>query len=145
MRHWLTVVLWMGFIFVGSTDVLSSRNTSRVLVPLLRWLNPGIRPHTIYRVQLAVRKAGHVAEYAVLAVLVLRAITPPDALGQRTWSWKLAAAALALAVLYATTDEFHQTFVSSRTGSARDVAFDTAGACLGLGCSYALALLRRRT
>jgi VanZ family protein len=43
-----------------------------------------------------------------------------------------AAEALWVAVFYAATDEFHQTFVPSREGCVRDVMIDSTGAIVGL-------------
>jgi VanZ family protein len=47
-------------------------------------------------------------------------------------------AAFTLSLVYAGTDEYHQTFVAGRTGSPIDVAID------GLGAAVAVAILRRR-
>ena len=47
-------------------------------------------------------------------------------------TWLQAVAAGWLAVLYAATDEFHQTFVPSREGCIRDVAIDSCGVALAL-------------
>jgi len=70
---------------------------------------------------LLLRKAGHAAAYATLAV---------------SWAWALGrehlALALALTVAYAALDELHQSWVPTRHGSALDVALDVAGALLGL-------------
>ena len=65
------------------------------------------------------RKLAHMAEYAILAVLLVRAT------GSYAW-------AFALAVGYAATDEVHQLFVRGRHGSPVDVAIDAAGALIGL-------------
>lgn len=69
-------------------------------------------------VDLLVKKAGHMVGYGVLMVLCYRAIG----------NWRKA---LAITILYACSDEFHQTFVPSRYGSVLDVGVDTAGAVLG--------------
>jgi VanZ family protein len=65
------------------------------------------------------RKGAHAVEYAVFGLLLLRA------LGNE-------AAAFAVGVLYAATDEVHQHFVSGRHASPRDVGFDAAGLLLGV-------------
>ena len=78
-------------------------------------------------VHAAVRKLAHVTEYAILAVLVARALD--DA--KRTMMW-IAARALVLCAAYAALDEFHQSFVPSRTGAVSDVVLDTLGAAIGL-------------
>src|SRR4030081_2707248 len=74
LRYWLPVVAWLGVIFVGSTDVMSTEQTSRIIVPFLRWLKPDISVEAIGLVQFSVRKAAHLAEYAILAMLLWRAV-----------------------------------------------------------------------
>ena len=127
VRYWLPALCWLVIMFVASTDLLSAEHTSRFIGPFLQWLIPDIAPETIRSVQFAVRKAAHVVEYAVLAALLLRAIR-----GERT-ELRLPSAvlAVALAVAWAVLDEYHQSFVASRTGSPGDVLIDTAGAVLG--------------
>jgi VanZ family protein len=65
------------------------------------------------------RKCAHIAEYAVLGMLLLRALGS-------------VLPAFALGVAYAITDEFHQHFVHGRHSSPFDVAFDACGVALGL-------------
>jgi VanZ family protein len=68
---------------------------------------------------IVVRKLGHITGYAALTAL---------------WAWALQGfvrrpvlAAVCIALAYACTDEFHQTFVRGRSGSPRDVAIDVVG------------------
>jgi VanZ family protein len=68
---------------------------------------------------LVLRKCAHVTEYAVLAFLLARAI------GSEV-------PAFLLGVLYAASDEFHQSFVRGRHASPVDVAIDSVGLLLGL-------------
>ena len=121
----------MFLIFAGSTDLMSSQHTSRFLVPFLLWLDPHISFKTIELVQLIVRKAGHVTEYAVLAALLWRVIRHHWPLVRRNF-WRPATVALAVAIIFATTDEFHQSFYPSRGATAHDVVIDTMGAFIGL-------------
>jgi len=65
------------------------------------------------------RKGAHIAEYAILGVLIYRA------LGRE-------ALALAAGIAYAATDEFHQHFVFGRHASPVDVAIDAVGLSLGM-------------
>ena len=125
LKYWLPVVAWMIFIFIGSTDLLSAEHTSRFIGPFLRWFAPDVSDATIASVQLVVRKCGHFTEYAILATLVCRAF--------RSHTLRATAAAFFTAAVYAALDEFHQSFVVSRTGSPWDVAIDCLGAFLGLG------------
>ncbi len=68
---------------------------------------------------LLLRKLAHAAEYAVLGALLVRALRRP-------------LPAFALAVLYAVTDEVHQTFVTGREGAVLDVLVDAVGAAAGV-------------
>jgi len=130
--YWGPVILWMALIFWGSTDALSANQTSRFLGPFLRWLVPGISSEAEGRVRFVIRKGGHVSEYAVLALLLARALRsgagPGSPRGHRVWVW----GAWGLATAYAFTDEFHQSFHASRQGSLIDVGIDSMGAAVGV-------------
>jgi len=117
----------MALIFFGSTDLMSAEHTSRILTPLLRWWNPDISAAAIAQAHFFVRKAAHLTEYAILALLLGRA--------SRGWSkdfWPRVALTLAPAMIFALADEFHQSFVASRTASLGDVLLDCSGALFGL-------------
>jgi VanZ like family len=73
---------------------------------------------------LVLRKLAHVTEYAVLGFLLARVVA--------------VAPALLIGVLYAMSDELHQTFVAGREGAPRDVAIDALGLAVGI-------LVQRRT
>jgi VanZ family protein len=75
---------------------------------------------------LILKKCGHLAEYAVLAALLHRALGA----GLET-RWRLGLAWV-LTVLYAVSDELHQAGVPGRTAAALDVVVDGVGALLGL-------------
>lgn len=132
LRYWLPVLLWCALIFGFSTDAGSTRRTSRFLGPFLRWLNPNISDEAIRRVQYGVRKSAHVAEYAILALLVWRAKHKPARGDRRPWNWREAGLAFAFAAAFALSDEFHQALVPSREARVRDVFVDAIGAALGL-------------
>jgi VanZ family protein len=99
LTHWLPVLLWAGVIFALSS--IPSLGTG-----LGTW-------DTI------LRKGAHMTEYAILAVLLVRA------LGRE-------APALAIGIAYAATDELHQAFVHGRHASPIDVAIDTVGLLIGV-------------
>lgn len=122
----------MALIFGGSTDVLSSAHTSKYIAPILRWFWPNTTDATVNCVQIVVRKSGHLTEYALLALFLYRAVRMTKVHPPATWCRSCAQRALLLAVLYAASDEFHQSFVPSRGSSVHDVAVDAVGAGLGL-------------
>jgi len=102
LRLWLPPLVWMGIIFLVS---------AQPTVPSV----PG-------RWDLLVKKAMHVMAYATLTYLYLRAMRGG---GTRGWVSRGASAALALA--YAFSDEYHQTFVPGRNGTLADVGIDSVG------------------
>jgi VanZ family protein len=103
---WAPVILWMGVIFFISS------------IPHLK---------SPFEWDYLYRKAAHVAEYVILAVLLCRAWRGS---GVRAPAYVLLA--LGTAVLYAMTDEFHQGFVPGRTASALDVLIDSTGCLAGI-------------
>ncbi len=140
LKYWLPIVIWLIMIFIGSTDLMSAEHTSRIIGPILRWLYPGISPSRIEQVQFVIRKTAHVSEYAVLSLLIFRA------LANTTRQAGLAGAAsitLLISSAFAASDEFHQSFVPSRTSSVRDVVIDITGAIFGMTIYWSFAHKRR--
>jgi VanZ family protein len=130
LTNWLPVLVWVGVIFLGSTDLMSAQHTSRFIIPFFRWLKPDISPETLASIHFIVRKSAHVGEYAVLALLLFRAaicMTMPKRsrpiLNASVWG---------LCFFVAAADEFHQAFVASRDALVTDIIIDSAGAILGL-------------
>jgi VanZ family protein len=109
LKYWLPVLLWMGVIFVASSQ------------PKL--------PFVVNKtVDFATKKAGHVTEYAILAFLFWRAISQ----GRGKPALPSLGGTFVVSLLYAISDEFHQTFVPGRSGRLTDVGFDALGALLAL-------------
>jgi VanZ family protein len=135
-RQWGAVLVWMAVIFTLSTDLGSGAHTSRFIEPLLRWLLPQASPALVHRLHFLLRKAGHVTEYALLALLVLRAVRAGRLPSPAGWSWRAAGVTLLVCAAYAATDEFHQSFVPSRGSSPVDVLIDSSGAALALVLAF---------
>ena len=76
-------------------------------------------------IQFLIRKAAHMSEYAILAMLLY--MFARESKIQSSFIF-----ALIFSMLYACTDEFHQLFVSGRSGQWQDVFIDTSGSFLGL-------------
>jgi VanZ family protein len=122
------VVVWAALIFIGSGNVLSASNTSR-LIRVVRWLIPTASDEKLAIFHFLVRKAGHLTVYAILALLTARAFRTSSREWLRThWFW----AAFILTAAYSLTDEFHQSFVPSRGGSIYDCLIDSAGGLIAL-------------
>lgn len=105
-RRWLPLLAWMAVIFSFSAI-------------------PSLHVETFAWGDFILRKSAHITEYAVLAILTCRVFSH-----KKTGRYLLAS--FCLAVLYAMSDEWHQTFVIGRTGALLDVAIDSFGAMLGL-------------
>jgi VanZ family protein len=131
----------MTLIFIASADAESGPRGSRLLVPLLRWLNPDISPDSIEQITLVARKGIHFVTYAILALLAWHALSTRH---PGRWRTRTGLQALALAVVYAMSDEIHQSFVPTRVGSKLDVVIDTAGAATALGLCRAWTTRRSR-
>jgi VanZ family protein len=131
----------MGFIFFASTAEFSAANTSRIIAPLLRWLFPGISEEQLVFAHFITRKAAHFTEYAILAWLAARAFATSSGQTLRR-HWFLIS--LALVILYALSDEYHQSFVPSRTASIYDSFIDMAGGLTAL-LLYSLWRTRKAT
>jgi len=91
-------------------------------------------------VHFVVRKLSHFSEYAILALLAARAFYSSMHAGLRQ---KWFTGALVLVIIYAFSDEFHQSFEASRTASIYDSFIDIAGGATAL-LSFAAWHLRRR-
>jgi VanZ family protein len=122
----------MSLIFFGSSDAKSYTHSSRLIEPFLHWLFPHMTHAGIEAIHHVIRKCCHLTEYAILAVLLWRAVRKPARRDPRPWSWRQAIIAVFIVFLYASTDEFHQMFVPSRTPMVSDVFIDTSGAIAGM-------------
>jgi VanZ family protein len=132
VRDILPVLLWMALIFTLSTHAGSATHTNSFLDTFLARFFPGLLHRMTWpeldAVHYYIRKAAHVTEYAILGALMVRALRRPDVFG----GWRLFLAAWIICTFYATTDEFHQSFVPGRTPKVTDVMLDSCGAALGI-------------
>ena len=135
VSRWLPVVLWAGMISAFSTQYFGETYTGGFIYPALKLILPHAAPETLVRIHHAIRKLAHLTEYAILAMLVWRAVEP----GERR-SLRAALLVLVACAAYASIDEAHQLVVEGRTASMLDVAIDTFGAGLGIAARGALAM-----
>lgn len=118
------LIFWIVFIWFASTSRFSSLNTSAVIRPVLLWIFSNLSDAQAAAIHFLVRKVAHFTEYAILAFLARRAfVTSSYAIIQQRWLQS----GLLLVVVCALLDEFHQSFVPSRTPSIYDSAIDVAG------------------
>jgi VanZ family protein len=132
LKYWFVPLAWMSLIFVGSGDTRSYTHSSRLVEPLLHWLFPHMTQAHIDSIHHVIRKCAHLTEYAVLGMLLWRAIRKPVRNDPRPWSWREAVIAVSIVFLYASSDEIHQIFVPTRTPLVSDVFIDTSGGVIGM-------------
>jgi len=128
---WWPAVLWMAVIFTVSTESFSTSNTSSLLEPWLFALFPQFSDEQIELIHWSLRKLGHWFGYFVLGLLILRTVGAQFPFWQ---AGRRAIFSLVLAIVYAITDEWHQSFVPSRSASFFDVLLDSFGAFFGVLC-----------
>jgi len=125
-RYWLPALAWTALIFFFSTSHFSAEQTGYFLTWLLRSLFHDISRPMFALIHILIRKAAHLTVYAVLGLLWFRARRGPHS----GWRARWALLALLVSMLVALADEFHQSFVPSRTGTPWDVLLDSLGALL---------------
>lgn len=139
---WTAVLLWMAGIFwfssqtAGESSALSGgliERVARVITPGFADLSAEEQAAVVDGWQTVVRKAGHMAEFALLGLLVW------NALGfHLSGGWRRAGATAGIGLLYAVSDEVHQIFVPGRGPGAVDVLIDLAGVCVGIALAAAI-------
>ena len=120
MKWWLPVILWMGVIFIGS----SIGSIPRAGGPALDGL---------------VHRVGHLLEFAILGMLVTRALSQERPITRRN-----VIVTLIVIALYGASDEFHQRFTPGRSSEGLAVLFDAVCGALGIWI-YRRWLRRKRT
>jgi glycopeptide antibiotics resistance protein len=108
LRYWSPPLIWALVIFLFSSY-------------------PTRRASEIFWQDFIVKKTAHVVEYAIFSTLLYRAFKESGAKKTNAGIF-----AITLSILYAVSDEFHQSFTPGREPTARDVIFDTIGASLAI-------------
>jgi len=139
LRRWLPVGLFGAAVLSMSGPWASSTVTGGVVAPWFERL--GLSHDAALVLHAFVRKAGHVAAYAVFGFLALRAVlggvpAVGPALRRRAFG------ALFLGIALAAADEALQSLTPERGGCVRDVVVDTGGVAFGVAAG--LAFERRR-
>jgi VanZ family protein len=142
LKAWIAAILWLIVITIESTPYLSSHETSRILYPILHFFL-GISYEHFEPWHHLLRKSGHVVGYALLSFFLFRAWreTLPSAT-HRKWTIRWANIAVLGTLIVASLDEWHQSYLISRTGRWQDVVLDTSA---GIGAQVLLYLFLRNS
>jgi len=106
IKYWLPVIIWAGFIFFLSHQ-------------------PGLKSDFPFVWDFIFRKIAHIGEYFILCLLLNRALFQNQLSKKQALFW-----AAAISLLYAVSDEYHQSFILERTAAVKDVAIDSIGILL---------------
>lgn len=130
----LIILFWMSTIFGFSAETgtqsqgLSDKITIRavqIIEPEYSSLDLASKEELFNKVSFFVRKTGHFSEYGILAGLILILLFTFEKARKHIIIG--AAVTDLICMIYASTDEFHQTFVDGRSGKLADVLIDTSG------------------
>ena len=141
---WSLVILWMGLIFffshqpaTESSELISG--ITEVIVDMVHVIAPdNDQMFNQDIINFSIRKAAHFGVYLVLGLLVFNGLIHSSI--PRS---KVIILALLICVLYAISDEFHQLFVTGRSGQVSDVLLDSSGGLVGVLLMNAIRRNRR--
>ena len=129
----VSLILWMIVIFsFSSADANKSTGTSDKVITTMIEIKDKITNNEtpnnekeiiVKNSSFYIRKIAHITEYLILGFLMFNLL--------KQYSVTNIYYAIGLSILYSCTDEFHQLFISGRSGSIRDVLIDSIGILIG--------------
>jgi len=135
VRAWWPAVVWIGLIAFESTDFFSSENTGSMLYTLLTRLFGQINFYDFLIFHHYLRKTGHVVGYGMLSLLLLRGWRATFGQAQALL-WRTSLLSWLGTAFVAAMDEWHQSYIPSRTGTVWDVALDSVAGVAFLLVAY---------
>ncbi len=129
----IITVVWMTVIFCFSaqpadvsadTSLRVGMTIGKMSVPDFSKLPKEEQMDYAKKIEFPVRKMAHATEYAILGCLLTNLCLTFPMRKAYMWGWLMGSA-------YAATDEFHQLFVSGRSGQITDVMIDSVGCLTG--------------
>lgn len=129
----VSLILWMIVIFsFSSADANKSTGTSDKVITTMIEIKDKITNNEtpnnekeiiVKNSSFYIRKIAHITEYLILGFLMFNLL--------KQYSVTNIYYAIGLSILYSCTDEFHQLFISGRSGSIRDILIDSIGILIG--------------
>ena len=137
--YMIPVIIWMIFIFYmsGKTGQESSGQSGKISLFITNLLekvrqDPAQEMQNLQDIlELVIRKAAHMTEYAILFLLSYLATVKISMSQSRFYNRSIA---VLISLLYACSDEMHQLLVPGRSGRMIDVGIDMAGVLIVLIC-----------
>ncbi|HXB99595.1 MAG TPA: VanZ family protein [Terriglobales bacterium] len=135
LRAWWPAAVWIGIIAFESTDFFSSEHTGGMLYGLLTHLFGLIDFHKFNVFHHYLRKTGHVIGYGMLSLLLLRGWWATFG-RTRALLWRTSLLSWLGTVFVASMDEWHQSYIPSRTGTWKDAVLDSVAGLVFLLVAY---------
>ncbi len=139
------VLIWMGIIFsMSCSNGEHSGGMSRKVIVIATEVLTDIKDGTeemnriVDKYQFVVRKGAHFAEYFILSVLVMNMLYT---LGVNR---KIVIISVLICIVYAASDELHQSFIDGRSGNLIDVMWDSSAGLIGSSLFYMIKTRRKK-
>jgi len=137
----IVVILWILLIFAlsaqtGEQSAGLSSQVTKIIIKTVTWVMPmdtNVRTidKMVQKFNNIVRKFAHAGLYLGLGILVINSNIKKDTKGFKPYVY-----AVIFCMVYAVTDEAHQTLVAGRTGQVSDIVIDTTGAIVGISMCW---------
>jgi VanZ family protein len=135
LRAWWPAAVWIGIIAFESTDFFSAAHTGSMLYRLLTRLFGNIDLYKFLVFHHYLRKAGHVIGYGMLGLLLLRGWRATFG-HARALLWRTSLLSWLGTAFVASMDEWHQSYIPSRTGTWKDAILDSVAGLVFLLIAY---------
>ena len=144
---WLPVVVAVMLIAGESTDTMSANHTSGWLRPLFEKVFGRFTDAVWGVLHHYARKTGHFVGYGIVCLTLARAwlltLARRVGLHMARWRWEGNGLGVASTAVVASLDEWHQTFIPSRTGMVSDAVLDTVGGIMACVLVWAVCAAMR--
>lgn len=135
----ILVIVWMITIFCFSNeDGDTSQGTSDIITNAIININDGLEKNREI-ISFCVRKLAHFSIYFVGGILLFEFYSTFDVTMKRIFCMSALSG-----ICYACFDEFHQLFISGRTGQFRDVCIDSTGIIIALIIMIVIARMKKK-
>ena len=135
LAGWMIIIFWFSNQPAPESSEISGTISYRLVEDTDEIFNWGLTTDQIGNIagniEYPIRKAAHMTEYAIFSIFVMIALIVDGIKGVR-----IPVISAVIAIAFAATDEFHQTFVPGRYGCVLDVLIDAAGSIIGLIIVY---------
>lgn len=147
MKNWnkkrilfaVLVIVWMITIFCFSNeDGDTSQGTSDVITNAIINVNQELEKNR-ETISFCVRKLAHFSIYFVGGILLFEFYSTFDVTKKRIFGMSALTG-----ICYACFDEFHQLFISGRSGQFRDVCIDSTGVIIALIIMMVIARMKKK-